>query len=103
MVNIQVGIEGNTLTINELIYLLETGRAIADKSIAEHNEILGLELGMRYLKSLASVQVIEITDILEMHKRVMGHVDPLLAGVFRSEQVRMLIQSFYFHSNKFYF
>lgn len=43
---------------------------------------------MRYLKSLASVEVIEIRDILEMHKRVMGHVEPLQAGTFRDEQVR---------------
>lgn len=84
-----MGIEGNTLTVSELIYLLETGRTVAEKSIVEHNEILGLELAMRYLKSLASIQVIGIQDILEMHKRVMGHVDPLVAGAFRDEQVRI--------------
>lgn len=88
----QVGIEGNTISVKELIYLLETGRTVADKSIAEHNEILGLELAMRYLKSLASIDVIGVVDILEMHKRVMGHVDPLMAGVFRDEQVRDFLQ-----------
>lgn len=79
------------MTIKELIYLLETGRTIAEKSIVEHNEVIGLELAMRYLKSLASVEVIGIRDILEMHKRVMGYVDPLLAGVFRDEQVDIYI------------
>lgn len=59
-----VGIEGNTLTIEQLRYLLETGRAVFGKSIIEHNEILGLQLAMKYVKLLVRVGRIEIKEIL---------------------------------------
>lgn len=76
------------MTVSQLIYLLETGKTVADKSIIEHNEILGLELAMKYLKHIASSDYISVVNILEIHRRVMGHVDPLKSGTFRNEQVR---------------
>lgn len=82
-----VGIEGNTLTIEQLRYLLETGRAVFGKSIIEHNEILGLQLAMKYVKLLVRVGRIEIKEILGIHRRVMGHVDPLSSGSYRQTQV----------------
>lgn len=82
-----VGIEGNTMTISELQYLLETGQTISGKSIVEHNEVLGLEIALRYVKVLANIKYIELSDIFEIHRRVMGHVDPLSSGVFRNQQV----------------
>ena len=36
-----VGIEGNTMTLAETRYILETRTAVGGKSIDEHNEILG--------------------------------------------------------------
>lgn len=82
-----VGIEGNTLTIEQLRYLLETGRAVFGKSIIEHNEILGLQLAMRYVKLLVRIPRIEVKEILGIHRRVMGHVDPLASGSYRDTQV----------------
>lgn len=82
-----VGIEGNTLTIEQLRYLLETGRAVFGKSIIEHNEILGLQLAMKYVKLLVRLNKIETKEILGIHRRVMGHVDPLASGFYRDTQV----------------
>ncbi|XP_018329599.1 adenosine monophosphate-protein transferase Fic [Agrilus planipennis] len=82
-----VGIEGNTMTVEQLRYLLETGNAIAGKSIVEHNEILGLELAMNYLKILTRFPVITVNEIKGIHRRIMGHVDPLNSGIFRDKQV----------------
>lgn len=84
-----VGIEGNTMTLEETRYLLETGRAINGKSIGEHNEILGIRLAMRYVKILTGFPSIEVKEILEIHRRVLGHADPLNCGVFRDKQVRL--------------
>lgn len=82
-----VGIEGNTMTIPELEYLLKTGMVVAGKTIHEHNEILGLEIALHYIKLLTTANIIGVSEILEIHRRVMGHVKPLQSGVFREEQV----------------
>ncbi|XP_044753151.1 protein adenylyltransferase Fic [Coccinella septempunctata] len=82
-----VGIEGNTMTIDQLKYLLETGQVISGKSIIEHNEVLGLQLAMKYVKLLTRKAFISVNDILGIHRRVMGHVDPVKSGRFRSEKV----------------
>lgn len=49
-----VGIEGNTMTVQQLRYLLETGQVVSGKSLVEHNEVLGLEKAMQYIKLLVS-------------------------------------------------
>ena len=36
---------------------------------------------------------ITLQDILEIHKRVIGHVDPTEAGIFRTTQVNMHLAS----------
>lgn len=51
-----VGIEGNTMTVQQLRYLLETGQVVSGKSLVEHNEVLGLEKAMQYIKLLVSTQ-----------------------------------------------
>lgn len=83
-----VGIEGNTMTLAQTRSILETRMAIDGKSIDEHNEILGLDLAMKYINA-SLVNKIEITlkDILEIHRRVLGHVDPIEGGEFRRTQV----------------
>ncbi|KRT78842.1 hypothetical protein AMK59_7302 [Oryctes borbonicus] len=82
-----VGIEGNTMTIPELEYLLKTGMVVAGKTIQEHNEVLGLEIALHYIKLLTGANIIGVSEILEIHRRVMGHVRPLQSGIFREEQV----------------
>lgn len=75
------------MTLDQLRYVLETRQAVQGKSILEHNEILGLELAMKYVKLLTRFPIIEVKEILGIHRRVLGHVDPLASGVFRDEQV----------------
>lgn len=82
-----VGIEGNTMTIDQLKYLLETGQVVSGKSIMEHNEVLGLQLAMKYVKLLTRKNYISVNDILGIHRRAMGHVDPVNSGRFRNEKV----------------
>ncbi|KAG5876349.1 hypothetical protein JTB14_003671 [Gonioctena quinquepunctata] len=82
-----VGIEGNTMTVEQLRYLLETGQVVSGKSLIEHNEVLGLEKAMQYVKLLVRTDFIGIKEILGIHRRVMGHVDPIASGVFRDEKV----------------
>ncbi|XP_067620288.1 protein adenylyltransferase Fic [Eurosta solidaginis] len=83
-----VGIEGNTMTLAQTRSILETRMAVEGKSIDEHNEILGLDLAMKYINA-SLVNKIEVTlkDILEIHRRVLGHVDPIEGGEFRRTQV----------------
>ncbi|XP_041975054.1 protein adenylyltransferase Fic [Aricia agestis] len=84
-----VAIEGNTMTLQQTRSILETRIAVAGKSIAEHNEILGLDAAMKYINTTLLYRLKDITmgDILEIHKRVLGHVDPLEGGQFRRTQV----------------
>ncbi|XP_068626568.1 protein adenylyltransferase Fic [Battus philenor] len=84
-----VGIEGNTMTLQQTRSVLETRIAVAGKSIDEHNEILGLDAAMKYINSTLLYRLRDITmgDILEIHKRVLGHVDPVEGGHFRRTQV----------------
>ncbi len=81
-----VGIEGNTLNLAQTRTLLETKLAIGGKSVQEHNEVLGLDSALKYInQTLVDRPQGDITlrDILEIHKRVIGHVDPIEAGFFR--------------------
>lgn len=83
------------MSVEQLRYLLETGKAVFGKSIIEHNEILGLQLAMKYVKLLTRLDKIQIKEILGIHRRVMGHVDPISSGYFRDTQVYIFsIQTF---------
>ncbi|XP_032668165.1 protein adenylyltransferase Fic [Odontomachus brunneus] len=84
-----VGIEGNTMNLAQTRAIVETRTAVAGKSIDEHNEILGLDAAMKYINATLVNRVgsISIKDILEIHRRVLGHVDPVEGGHFRRTQV----------------
>lgn len=84
-----VGIEGNTMSLSQTRSILETRIAVSGKSIDEHNEILGLDAAMKYINTTLLYRMRDITmgDILEIHKRVLGHVDPVEGGQFRRTQV----------------
>lgn len=70
------------MTVKQLRYLIETGNVVPGKSIVEHNEVLGLEKALQFIKSLIHHDYITVNDILNIHKRVMGHVDPIESGTF---------------------
>lgn len=83
-----VGIEGNSMTLAETRSVLETHMAVSGRSVEEHNEILGMDSAMKYINaSLVKRDFISLSDILEIHKRVLGHVDPIEGGMFRRTQV----------------
>jgi len=84
-----VGIEGNTMSLAQTRSILETKLAVAGKSIMEHNEVLGMDAALKFINQTLVDKLGDITlqDILEIHKRVIGHVDPLEAGMFRTTQV----------------
>lgn len=84
-----VGIEGNTMSLAQTRSILETKLAVGGKSIMEHNEILGMDAALKFINQTLVDKLGDITlqDILEIHKRVIGHVDPLEAGIFRTTQV----------------
>ncbi|XP_058819573.1 protein adenylyltransferase Fic [Topomyia yanbarensis] len=84
-----VGIEGNTMSLAQTRSILETKMAVDGKSIDEHNEILGLDAAMKYINAtlVNKNDFITMKDILEIHRRVLGHVDPIEGGEFRRTQV----------------
>lgn len=84
-----VGIEGNTMSLAQTRSILETRLAVGGKSIMEHNEILGMDAALKYINNTLVDKLGDITleDILEIHRRVIGNVDPVEAGLFRRTQV----------------
>ncbi|XP_046997850.1 protein adenylyltransferase Fic-like [Schistocerca americana] len=84
-----VAIEGNTMTLSQTRSIVETRMAIGGKSIMEHNEILGLDAALKYINAtlVNRLGAVTVKDILEIHRRVMGFVDPVEAGTFRRTQV----------------
>ena len=85
-----VGIEGNTLNLVQTRSILETKLAIGGKSVQEHNEVLGLDAALKYINQTLVDRLpghITMQDILQIHKRVIGYVDPIEAGIFRQTQV----------------
>ncbi|GFU53799.1 protein adenylyltransferase Fic [Nephila pilipes] len=83
-----VAIEGNTMTLADTRSVIETRMSVPGKSVLEHNEILGLDSALRYInKTLVNKDPLTVYDILAIHKRVLGHVDPIEAGSFRQNQV----------------
>ncbi|XP_071454869.1 protein adenylyltransferase Fic [Hetaerina americana] len=82
-------LEGNTMTLAETRSVVETRQAVAGRSVAEHAEIVGLDAALKYVNTTLahSVGNVNLTLILEIHRRVLGFVDPLEAGRFRRTQV----------------
>uniref|UniRef100_A0A8C4YN35 Protein adenylyltransferase FICD n=3 Tax=Gopherus TaxID=38771 RepID=A0A8C4YN35_9SAUR len=84
-----VAIEGNTLTLSEIRHIIETRYAVPGKSLVEQNEVIGMHAAMKYVNTTLVSRIGSVTtsDILEIHRRVLGYVDPVEAGRFRTTQV----------------
>lgn len=82
-------IEGNTLSLAQTRSIVETGIAIGGKSLIEQQEVLGLDSALSYVNNtlLGRIGSITTEDILQIHKRVLGFVDPIEGGRFRLTQV----------------
>ena len=86
-------LEGNTFTLAQTRSFVDSRIVVAGKSIIEHNEILGMEAALSFLNSslIKRIGAITVQDILDIHRRVLGFVDPFGAGVFRATQVDITI------------
>ncbi|EHB01560.1 Adenosine monophosphate-protein transferase FICD [Heterocephalus glaber] len=84
-----VAIEGNTLTLSEIRHILETRYAVPGKSLEEQNEVIGMHTAMKYVNTtlVSRIGSVTIDNVLEIHRRVLGYVDPVEAGRFRRTQV----------------
>lgn len=84
-----VAIEGNTLTLSEIRHIIETRYAVPGKSLQEQNEAIGVDSAMKYINTtlLSRSGAITVTNILEIHRRVLGHADPVEGGRLRTSQV----------------
>ncbi|XP_069475566.1 protein adenylyltransferase FICD [Ambystoma mexicanum] len=84
-----VAIEGNTLSLSEIRHIIETRYAVPGKSLEEQNEVIGMHAAMKYVNTtlVSRMGSVRIHDILEIHRRVLGYVDPVEAGRFRTSQV----------------
>ncbi|PAA82739.1 hypothetical protein BOX15_Mlig033133g1 [Macrostomum lignano] len=82
-------IEGNTLDLAQTRAILETRIAVGGKSLLEHNEVLGLDAALMFLNSslLRKPGPLLLSDLLEIHRRVLGYVDLQEAGRLRNTQV----------------
>ena len=75
------------MTLEETRMIVETGMAVAGKSIREHNEVLGMEVAMKYIYSIRRITAITLDTILEIHQRFLGLTNFFEAGRLRSVQV----------------
>ena len=83
-----VALEGNKLTLEEMRYIIDHRAGIQGKSLNEHNEVLGLSEALQFVNNtLLMKNEVTVQDIKDLHKRVMGRNDPVIAGEFRSSQV----------------
>ncbi|XP_037832425.1 protein adenylyltransferase FICD [Kryptolebias marmoratus] len=84
-----VAIEGSTLTLSEIRHIIETRYAVPGKSLQEQNEAIGVDAAMKYINTtlLSRSGDITVNDILEIHRRVLGYVDPVEGGRLRTSQV----------------
>ncbi|XP_051923744.1 protein adenylyltransferase FICD [Hippocampus zosterae] len=84
-----VAIEGSTLTLSEIRHIIETRYAVPGKSLQEQNEAIGVDAAMKYINTtlLSRTGTMSVSDILEIHRRVLGYVDPVEGGRLRTNQV----------------
>lgn len=82
-------IEGNTLSLRETQYIIETRMGIGGKSLIEQQEVIGLDQAWQYVNCTLVNRLGSIAreDILEIHRRVLGFVNPIDAGRVRQHQV----------------
>uniref|UniRef100_A0A3P8WLW7 Protein adenylyltransferase FICD n=1 Tax=Cynoglossus semilaevis TaxID=244447 RepID=A0A3P8WLW7_CYNSE len=83
------GHEGSTLTLSEIRYILETRYAVPGKRLQEQNEAVGIDAAMKFMNTtlLSTSAAITVSDILEIHRCVLGYLDPMEGGRLRTNQV----------------
>lgn len=83
-------IEGNTLTLRETKFILETGLTIGGKSLREHFEVINHKGAIQYVEGLASGEdLITPFHVCQVHRLVLSQIDDDNAGQFRNLPVRI--------------
>ncbi|EDV29557.1 uncharacterized protein TRIADDRAFT_52066 [Trichoplax adhaerens] len=84
-----VAIEGNTMNLQMTRAVIENRIAIGGKSVMEHNEIIGMDEALSYINTtlINKAGLLDVQDILQIHRRVYGFSDPFEAGNYRNSQV----------------
>lgn len=80
-------LEGNTFTLSETKILLEDGLTVGGKSLRETFEVIGHSQAYDYMFTLINNKIINIEDILELHKLFYKDIDKEQAGQYRDIQV----------------
>jgi Fic family protein len=81
-------IEGNTLTLRETQYILETGLTVGGKSLRDHLEVTNHHEAIAYVESIAHGDI-PITPFVvrQIHALVLKGIDDEVAGRYRDVQV----------------
>jgi Fic family protein len=84
-------IEGNTLTRQETALVVDKGMGIEGKTLKEVLEAAGHAKAFDYIEQFAGGSRIDISEntILAIHERILGNIDDINAGHYRSVPVRI--------------
>src|SRR3990167_1649260 len=84
-------IEGNTLSEIETAQIIEKDITVPGKSLTEHLEAINHAKAVDLISDLAkSHKNIEISDILSLHRLILGKINDKYAGTFRNVSVRIM-------------
>ena len=80
-------VEGNTLTRNETILVLEQGLTVSGKPLREHLEATGHRDALLFVRELAAgAEPVREADVRNIHRLVMQRIDPDEAGRYSNHQ-----------------
>lgn len=82
-------IEGNTLTRQETVVVLEKGITIGGKTLKEHLEVINHEQALSFIKTLVDKNGITESELLHIHAIILGGIDNANAGRYRDIAVRI--------------
>ncbi|CAF1207343.1 unnamed protein product [Didymodactylos carnosus] len=77
------------INLRKILHMSKILLAIGSKYLLEQQEVAGMDVALRYISSTLVNRSGLITkqDILDIHRRVQGFVDPVEAGHLRRDQV----------------
>ena len=83
-------IEGNTLTLPETRFILETGLTVGGKNLREHFEVINHRSAIEYVQHLVQSQTpLTPFEVRQIHALVLQQIDEQAAGQYRTVPVRI--------------
>lgn len=84
-------IEGNTITLQETRFILETGLTIGGKSLREHFEVINHRDAIHYVEWLVQQREEPISPfhVRKIHQLVLSRIDDDWSGKYRQGQVQI--------------